>query len=93
MTSALTFTQATDLAHRIGRDPQLLQAYQLGQQHGYSQGWAAAEATAESHAERAARIFYTMEAGEEWQRQAARSAHDAIDVVAAREKLKRGDLL
>lgn len=92
MTSEMTFTQATDLAHRIGQDPQLLEAYMLGKQHGYKQGWAEAEETAETHAERAARIFYTMEAGEEWQRKAARSAHDAIDVVAAREKMKRGEI-
>lgn len=88
MSSNMSFTQATDLAHRIGQNPQLLEAYMLGQQHGYKQGWADAEETAETHAERAARIFYTMEAGEEWQRKAARSAHDAVDVVAARNKMK-----
>lgn len=86
----MTFTQATDLAHRIGQDPQLLQAYMLGKEHGYKQGWADAEETGEKHAERAARIFYTMEAGEEWQRKAARSAHDAVDVVAHRAKMRAG---
>ncbi|SCC51138.1 hypothetical protein [Arthrobacter sp. NIO-1057] len=91
MTSAMTYTQLTDLSRRIGRSPELFQAYMLGKEHGYKQGWADADDSAENHAEHAARLFYTMEAGEEWQRKAARSAHDAIDVVASREKMKRGD--
>jgi len=88
----MSFTERADLSQRIGRSPELLQAYMLGKEHGYSQGWADADERAESHAEHAARLFYTMEAGEEWHHKAARSAHDAIDVMAAREKLKRGEL-
>ena len=90
MTSELTYSQRADLAQRIARDPQQLEAYLLGQQDGYSQGYADAEVTAETHAERAARLFYTMEAGEEWQRQAAKSAHEAINIVAEREKTRKG---
>lgn len=61
-------------------------------EHGYKLGWADADESAETHAEHAARLFYAMEAGDEVHRKFARSARESIDVVAAREKLKRGEL-
>lgn len=61
-------------------------------EHGYKLGWDDSNKVAESHAEHAARLFYAMEAGEETHRKFAKSAAESIDVVAAREKLKRGEL-
>lgn len=92
MTNGMTYLEATDLARRIGRSPELLQAYMLGKEHGYKQGWADADESAESHAEHAARLFYTMEAGDEIHRNFAKSARNSVDVVAAREQMKRGEL-
>ncbi|MGO2067896.1 hypothetical protein [Glutamicibacter arilaitensis] len=92
MTNGMTYLEATDLARRIGRSPELLQAYMLGKEHGYKQGWADADESAETHAEHAARLFYAMEAGEETHRKFAKSAAESIDVVAAREQMKRGEL-
>jgi len=71
-------------------DPYLI-GFKEGMEHGYKIGWDEANATAESHAELAARFFYAMEAGDDIHRKLARSAHDAIDVVASREKMKRGE--
>ncbi|MGO2779450.1 hypothetical protein [Glutamicibacter arilaitensis] len=92
MTNGMTYLEATDLARRIGRSPELLQAYMLGKEHGYKQGWADADESAENHAEHAARLFYAMEAGDEWHRKAAKSAQQAIDIYEARQKLKAGEL-
>ncbi|GEM_PF-3216013 len=75
---------------RQGLNAGYKQGYRHGLEDGHKQGWNAADAAAESHAEHAARLFYTMEAGESWHRQAAKSAHDAISVVAARETQRRG---
>lgn len=72
-------------------DPYLI-GFKEGMEHGYKLGWADSNAAAETHAEHAARLFYTMEAGEETHRKFAKSAAESIDVVAAREKLKRGEL-
>lgn len=72
-------------------DPYLI-GFKEGMEHGYKLGWADSNAAAESHAEHAARLFYAMEAGEETHRKFAKSAAESIDVVAAREKLKRGEL-
>lgn len=66
--------------------------YMDGYEAGFVAGYKKADETAESHAEHAARIFYAMEAGEEIHRKFAKSAHNAIDVVAAREKLRAGEL-
>lgn len=76
----------------IANNPHAREIYldgrEAGYKAGYAQGWADSNAQAESHAEHAARLFYTMEAGEEVHRKFAKSAHDAIDVVAARNKMK-----
>lgn len=71
-------------------DPYLI-GFKEGMEHGYRLGWNDSNAQAESQAELAARFFYAMEAGDEIHRKAARSAHDAIDVVASREKMMRGE--
>lgn len=72
-------------------DPYLV-GFKEGMEHGYKLGWADSNAAAETHAEHAARLFYAMEAGDEVHRKFAKSARESIDVVAAREKLKRGEL-
>lgn len=78
----------------IASNAQAREIYLLGREQGYSEGyakgWQDADEAAESHAEHAARLFYAMEAGEIVHKQFARSAQNAIDVVAAREELKRG---
>lgn len=71
-------------------DPYLI-GFKEGMEHGYRIGWDASNAQAETQAELAARFFYAMEAGDEIHRKLARSAHDAIDVVASRERTKRGE--
>ncbi|MGR6899771.1 hypothetical protein [Glutamicibacter sp. BSL13] len=73
---------------RQGLNAGYKQGYRHGLEDGHKQGWNAADAAAESHAEHAARLFYTMEAGEKTHREFAKSAQDAISIHAARQRLR-----
>lgn len=77
-------------AQAIATTPHLREVYLDGYLRGYAEGFKQADGTAETHAEHAARLFYTMEAGEQIHRDFAKSAAEALDIHAARQAQRRG---
>ncbi|GAA5227250.1 hypothetical protein [Paeniglutamicibacter antarcticus] len=64
--------------------------YFMGIEAGYIQGFNAADRSAETEAEHAARIFYAMDAQEAHQRAAAKNAAEWVDVAQHRAQSAGG---